>query len=221
MPTEKINFTGLKNIYLEALSQEDGTLIFEVTIGKGNFLFMMFLSEDDESKDLLFIFMRNTHQLVKYKLYGNHKKGDFYIYVDNLLRKKLTTELQLTNIDNSFSFENFLMQLNNRIPNQLTLETKIQILRNNWNSLQKHSLSNILDDSDKTILIGEKRLPKGQKPREKILRKLYLYTNGDPADVAKLIVSLKKANMTVSWTSPNAKINPADIRQIVNNVCLI
>ncbi|NFL88078.1 hypothetical protein FDB24_16390 [Clostridium botulinum] len=219
MPSEKFNLTGLKNIYLEALSQDDGTLIFEVIIGRGRFLFMMFFSEDDgDSRDLLFIFMRNTHQLVKYKLYGSHKKGDFYIYVDDLLRVKLTNELLLANTGNLFSFKNFLVQLNNNIPTILLLATKIQKFRENWNELKTHGLTDMLDESEKTVLIGEKRLPKGQKPQEKTLRKLYLYTEGDSADIEKLITSLKKANMTVRWTRPNNQINPADIRQIMNKL---
>ena len=84
MTTEKFNLTGIKNIYLEALEQDDGTLIFDIIIDKGKFLFMMFFAEDDESKDSLFIFMRNTNQLVRCKLYGNHRKGDFFILVYSL-----------------------------------------------------------------------------------------------------------------------------------------
>ncbi len=154
----------------------------------------------------------------RYKLYGNHIKGDFYIYIDESLRAKLINELILTNIGNPFSFEDFLIQLNNKIPNKLSLEEKIKKLRDNWNDLRTYGLADMLDESEKTILIGEKRLPEGQKPREKTLRKLYLYTNGAPIDVAALIVLLKKANMTVSWTSPNSRITPASIRNMINKI---
>lgn len=219
MSTERFNLTGLRNIYMDALSQDDGTLIFEVNIGKGRFLFMMFFSDDDgDSKDWLFIFMRNTKQLVKSKLYGNHKKGDFFIYIDYSLRTKLENELLLSPGGTPFLFENFLVQLNNQIPDKINLEEKIQKFRDNWNVLQEHGLTNILDESEKTILIGEKRLPTGQKPREKTLRKLYLHTNGNPTDVATLILLLKKANMTVCWTNPKSSIKPANIREIINSL---
>lgn len=219
MSSEKFNLTGLKNIYLEALNQDDGTLIFEIAIGRGRFLFMMFFSEHDEdSRDYLFIFMRNSRKLVKIKLYGSHKKGDFYIYADDLLKEKLVNELLLTNTGNPFSFANFLIQLNNKIPAILSLTTKIQKLRDNWNELQAQGLTAMIDENEKTVLIGEKKLPEGQKPQEKTLRKLYIYTKGDPEDISALINLLKKVNMTVRWARPDNLTNPSDIRQIMNRL---
>jgi hypothetical protein len=219
MESEKFNLTGLKKIYLEALENDDGTLIFEVTIGKGRFLFMMFFSEDDkDSKDFLFIFMRNTHKLVKIKLYGSHKNGDFYIYINEVLKNKLIDELFLTKKGEQFLFKNFLEQLNNKIPAVLSLESKIRKFRENWNELRVNGLTNMIEESEKTVLIGEKRLPIGKKPKEKTLRKLYLYTEGDPEDIATLINLLKEVNMTVGWTTPDKSVNPSNIRQIMNRL---
>ena len=59
MASIQFNFTQLKNVYMEALSSYDKSVAFDIRIGRGRFLFLMFLSEDDE-KDSLFLYMRNT-----------------------------------------------------------------------------------------------------------------------------------------------------------------
>lgn len=219
MSTQIFNLSGLTNIYAEALNQDDHTLIFDINIGRGRFLFMMFFSDEDiESKDKLFIFLRNTHQIIKLKLYGSHKSGDFKIYIDDLTKEKLITELQLENTGGQFSFDRFLNELNNRIPKTLPLRDKVTLIRNNWNELKNHGFSNIVDEKEKTVLIGEKRVPLPNKPQEKTLRKLYLYTEGDPEDVAELINLLKSVNMTVCWTTPDERRNPADIREMINRI---
>lgn len=41
-----------------------------------------------------------------------------------------------------------------------------------------------------------------KSPRERTLRKLYIYTETDPAVVSEFINVLKKKNMTVKWTTP-------------------
>ena len=45
------------------------------------------------------------------------------------------------------------------------------------------------------------QLPPGQQPREKTLRKLYLNTNGGPAEVASLVRSLQTARITLAWSA--------------------
>jgi len=215
MENKQFNFTNMKNVYSESL-KNDQTLIFEISVGRGRFLFMMFFSEDDkESKDKLFIYLRNTKTIIKSKLYGSHKNGDFIIYINNTNRKKLINELQLKNGKGDFNFDNFLTELNSKIPNTLSIGTKIQKFRENWDVIKKLP---VIDEKDRTILIGERRLPKTQKPKEKTLRKLYLYTNGSVGDISELIKLLKKANMTVAWTNEKTKNCVSDLRQIINKL---
>lgn len=215
MENLKFNFTNMKNIYLEAL-KNDQTLIFEITVGRGRFLFMMFFSEDDkESKDKLFIYLRNTKTIIKSKLYGSHKNGNFLIYINNTNREKLIEELQLKIGKGNFNFDNFLTELNSKIPNSLSLNTKIQKFRENWGPIKELS---VIDEEDRTILIGERRLPKNKKPKETTLRKLYLYTSGSVEDISELIRLLKKANMTVAWTDDKTKNCVSDLREIINKL---
>lgn len=215
MGNQKFNFTNMKNIYFEAL-KNDKTIIFEISVGRGRFLFMMFFSEDDrESKDKLFIYLRNTKTIIKSKLYGSHKNGDFLIYINNINKEKLISELQLRSGKGNFNFENFLNELNNKIPNSLSINTKIQQFRENWDAIKELS---VIDEEDRTILIGERRLPKNKKPKETTLRKLYLYTSGSVEDISELIRLLKKANMTVAWTNEKAKNSASDLREIINKL---
>ncbi|MFU1991966.1 hypothetical protein [Priestia megaterium] len=215
MENQKFNFTNMKNIYFEAF-KNDQTIIFEISVGRGRFLFMMFFSEDDrESKDKLFIYLRNTKTIIKSKLYGSHKNGDFLIYINNTNREKLINELQLRRGKGDFNFENFLHELNNRIPNSLSINTKIQKFRENRDAIEKLS---IIDEENRTILIGERRLPKNKKPKETTLRKLYLYTNGSVENISELIRLLKKANMTIAWTNEKTKNSVSDLREIINRL---
>lgn len=215
MENQKFNFTNMKSIYFEAL-KNDQTLIFEIGVGRGRFLFMMFFSEDDrESKDKLFIYLRNTKTIIKSKLYGSHKNGDFLIYINNINREKLINELQLRSGKGNFNFEDFLNDLNNKIPNKLSINTKIQQFRENWDAIKELS---VIDEEDRTILIGERRLPKNKKPKETTLRKLYLYTSGSIEDISELIRLLKKANMTVAWTNEKTKNSVSDLREIINRL---
>ena len=56
----KFNFNRLQNIYFATLNSDDKATAFDIQIGKGRFLFMMYLSDEDkEAKDTLFIYMRN------------------------------------------------------------------------------------------------------------------------------------------------------------------
>ena len=65
-------------------------------------------------------------------------------------------------------------------------------------------------ESLKSILVGPRRLTKGT-PRDKTLRKLYLYTDYDSDEVDRLIDYLKATNMTVAWTTPDKADKAADI----------
>lgn len=214
--TERFNFSQLQYIYSEALNSDDKTLIFESHIGRGRFLFMMFLSEEDEeSKDWLFIHLRNTNYILKIKMYGNHKKGTFEVYIKDETRKRLIEELILTPNGEEFDFNNFLTQLNSSIPFTLPVRDKVRELRRNRNTIKT---LNVVDEAERTVLIGEVKLPSNKKPQDKTLRKLYMYTEGDLEEISMLIDLLKKSNRTVAWTTEDRRAEATDIRNMINKI---
>lgn len=200
---DKFNLYGLTNVFKEAIREDRPTLVFEVKNGKGRFLFMMFFDDEDESKDLIYIFMRNTMRMLPRKLYGNHLKGEFYIYLKDYMKKLFKDELLIESsvTHNPFIFDKFFNRLNKSIPNSIPLSRKISVLRDCWSEVKNKLPQDIVDENDKTILIGPVQLPKDKKPQEKTLRKLYLYADGNEHDIAKLIRQLKCHNMTVAWTN--------------------
>lgn len=213
--TIKFNFDRLKNIYVSTLKSYDKAVAFDVQVGRGNFLFMMYLSdEDEEAKDMLFIYMRNTNVLRKLKMYGNHTKGTFDVYIDKEMQNALIKELCLSHADNTFDFNRFLNQLNGSIPLEITPETKINNLRNNRDII---GALGVIDEAEKTVLIGQRRLSVGH-PQDKTLRKLYLYTNADPKDIDELIKLLKKFNRTVAWTSEANREDVVDIHKLISSL---
>ncbi|MDH6428053.1 hypothetical protein BSK62_06440 [Paenibacillus odorifer] len=212
----KFNLYQLKSIYMEAFSSDEKTLIFEISIGRGRFIFMMFVSDEDmESKDRLFIYLRNINYILRIKMYGNHKEGVFDIYITNEIESKLTEELQLNQKGNVFNFEQFLSQLNSSIPTSITNENKIVILRENRAIVGELGA---IDEAEKTILIGTVRLPIQKKPQDKTLRKLYAYTDGEYKDITLLIELLKKFNTTVAWRSSNNEIETNNINALINKL---
>ena len=44
----KFNFNRLQNIYFATLNSDDKATAFDIQIGKGRFLFMMYLSDEDK-----------------------------------------------------------------------------------------------------------------------------------------------------------------------------
>ena len=203
MNTTEFNLNGLKNIYNESLKRKEPTMVFEIKQGKGLFTFLMFFSDDDiESKDKLFLFLRRTNTLITFKLYGSHRNGDFKIYIDKRKKEQIIEELDIVKSDNTFNFLNFLNSLNSSIPHELSLNEKIIKFREVWQSLKnKNEMSNILDQSDGTILCGVVRLPQNKSPREKTLRKSYLFINAESSTISDLINNLKSKNITLAWTN--------------------
>ena len=184
----KFNFNRLQNIYFATLNSDDKATAFDIQIGKGRFLFMMYLSDEDkEAKDTLFIYMRNTKVLRKLKMYGSHKKGTFDVYISEKIQNEMTEELCLTHSGKPFDFEHFLEELNSNIPLEIRQETKIKTLRENRKII---SSLDVVDEAKKTVLIGDKHLSVG-KPQDKTLRKLYLYTDADVKDIDELIKVVK------------------------------
>lgn len=208
----KFNFNRLQNIYFATLNSDDKATAFDIQIGKGRFLFMMYLSDEDkEAKDTLFIYMRNTKVLRKLKMYGSHKKGTFDVYISEKIQNEMTEELCLTHSGKPFDFEHFLEELNSNIPLEIRQETKIKTLRENRKII---SSLDVIDEAKKTVLIGDKHLSVG-KPQDKTLRKLYLYTDADVKDIDELIKLLKKFNRTVAWTTDDNNHKSANIRDLI------
>lgn len=204
MPDKQFNLNRLSPIYRDAVLHKEPTLGFEVPQGRGQFVFMMFFSEEDkESRDRLFVYLRHTRVMLDFKLYGNHFKGDFRIFIDPVKERAMVEELQLGHGDVAFEFEGFLRQLNDVFPAQLPLQSMLDTLRAVWPQVGQR-LRSVVDEADKTILIGIRRL--GEKnPREKTLRKLYLHTRGDARTIRALVSALKAAHITLAWTNnPNA-----------------
>lgn len=198
--TIKFNLTGLGGIYAEAMERSDPTLAFEIPQGRGRFVFLMFFSpEDKESKDKLFLQLRNTRVFLQLKAYGSHRKGDFLIYFNDTDQVAIREELQLDGGGPSFNFVVFLEQINNQIPTFLPLQAKLDKIREVWPQVNTN-LSKVVDNANKTILMGIKRLPSGKSPQDKTLRKLYVYTNGSADVITDLIYALKNARVTLAWT---------------------
>lgn len=174
---------------------------------------MLYLSDEDkEAKDILFIYMRNTKILRKLKMYGNHIKGTFEVYLKKEVQEEMMKELNLTHNGNVFDFNRFLNQLNNNIPLHISQEAKITTIRSNKKIISKLG---VVDEAEKTVLIGIRHLSVGQ-PRDKTLRKLYLYTDSDVKDIEQLIKLLKKSNSTVAWTTEDNNYKAVDINKIIS-----
>lgn len=214
--TTQFNFSNLNNLYAEAIASDDKTLIFEIQIGKGRFLFMMFLSDEDkDTKDKLFIYMRNINLIRPIKVYGNHSTGQFEAYIKDDLREAMIQELQLNPVSNYFDFIQFLQQLNSQIPQNINRDNKITELRKNKDLI---SGLGVVDEADKTVLRSEVRLPQNRSPQDKTLRKLYIYTDGNVEDIAELIQLLKQFNMTVAWTKKDEKNNSSNVKGILGKL---
>jgi hypothetical protein len=201
---KKLNLPNLQNIFVESINRNEPTLSFEINNGRGRFLFMMFFdNEDKASKDLLFLFLKNSREMLNFKMYGNHLKGDFFIYIKPSMIESFKKELEIGNTDSKtpFVLENFFANLNLCIPKKLSLAQKIETLRSSWNDVKNKLPNDIIDESEKIFLIGSVQLPKEKKPQEKTLRKLYFYGEGSATEIAKLIEILKKINRTVAWTN--------------------
>lgn len=212
----KFNLSGLEAIYNESLRRSEPTLAFEIVHGRGRFVFMMFFSkEDKESKDRLFVQLRNTQVFLELKAYGSHRKGDFIIYFKEQDEAAIINELMLDGGGRSFNFERFLGELNRQIPNELPLQSKLDKIREVWPQVSPN-LVNVVDEADKTNLIGIMKLPEGKKPKDKTLRKLYIHTNGSAEVISNLIDALKDASVTLAWT--NRDVNEVSFAELMAKV---
>lgn len=203
--SDRYNLTNLGPVYLDCQQRQEGTLAFEVRNGRGRFLFLMFFSDDDAStRDRLYLFMRNTQRMFVTKLYGRHAAGDFFLYLNDaqkcLFRRELLIDGAMT--PNPFDFERFFRALNESIPGRLPPDLTIATLRDTWDEIKPSLSTEVIDNDEKTKFRCFIGLPAGKRPRERTLRKLYLYWQGEPAEIAELIRKLKKENKTAVWDVP-------------------
>lgn len=215
MQTTKFNFTGLAGVYKQGCVSDGKTLAFELTSGKGHFLFMMFLSEEDGGdRDKLFLYLRNVNTILGVKTYGSHKNGDFIVYLTENQQNNLVQELQLNIGAGTFSFERFLNELNSRIPSTISVKEVRATLRNNRAHIPPH----VVDDTEKTVLIGTSKLPPGKTPQDKTLRKLYLFAEGSDSEISSFISILKANNCTVRWTTEENRYRAAEINALISGL---
>lgn len=201
------NFNKLHSIYTRAWLNNKPTITFELIIGRGHFVFMIFFSPEDSktSGENLFVYLRNKNSLLKLKLYGSRRNGDFKVFVNKKQQQLMTDELQLVARQGNFNFEEFLSELNNQIPQELPDQENIETLRNVWRNLED-KLKDTVDQADRTILIGVSKLPDNKKPQDKTLRKLYVFTDSTADDINDFIKVLKENNYTLKWTDDVTKI---------------
>ncbi|EJB8439024.1 hypothetical protein MW344_003612 [Vibrio parahaemolyticus] len=209
----KFNLSGLAPIYSEAYFNKSPTLGFEVDIEGGEFVFMMFFSdEDEESKSRLFVYLKRTQVLLPpFKTYGSRRHGDFHIYINEAVEVLIRAELGILHGQGAeFQLEAFLNRLNAQIPEYSNATDKVNALRDAAPTVSR--TYSIIDDADKIYLLGLKNLPDGSSPREKTLRKLYLYVEAEPETIDMFILQLKRQNKTLRWTSdPNLECAFLDV----------
>lgn len=213
----QFNFGRLHAIYSAAWTKNEPTIAFEVIQGRGRFVFMIFFSPEDKSSsgEHLFIYLRHMNSLLALKFYGSRRSGNFTVYLNDKQKEMMINELQLQPGAGNFSFNNFLSDLNINIPQELPEQIRVETLRDVWPCVSKE-LSDVVDESHKTILIGVTRLPDNSSPREKTLRKLYTFTDGSAEDIRKFINALKKNNYTLRWTANPDKKSKAFSELIVD-----
>lgn len=213
---EEFNLSGLRQIWMDAYKKREPTLAFELHDGVGRFVFMMFFAEEDQEtqnskhgqNDQLFVFLGNTNTLLQFKTYGSHRNGIFKIFVNRFDLLAIRKELGIQGGIVPFNINRFLQNINSRIPQNLPLEKTIETLRREKKAFEEHpELKAHVDESSKIYLIGPKRLPPGHHPREKTLRKLYIYLKHSSNTVAQFIRALKSVNQTVAWTDDKSKAN--------------
>jgi hypothetical protein len=203
----QFNFNQLHAIYSKAWLDKKPTIAFELDIGRGRFVFMIFFSPEDTktSGENLFVYLRNMNALLKLKLYGSRRNGDFKVFLNERQQQLMTDELQLVAGQGNFSFEQFLSELNNKIPQELPEQENINTLRRVWPDVRKE-LKDTVDEAERTILIGVIKLPDNKKPQDKTLRKLYVFTNSTAEDINDFIKVLKENNYTLKWTDDPKKV---------------
>lgn len=218
------NLSGINSVYVAARQNDRQTIVFEVCNGRGIFVFMMFFSEEDTSKDELFLYLARTRRMIKLKMYGRHEideshRNSFVVYLNDANQKFIREELGLEPGSGgiAFDFDRFLAALNADIPQQLNLAELQANCKIYITAFRDPALRHVVDDQKKIYLIGPKKLPPEQNPREKTLRKLYLYVDADVDVLEQFIAELKKRRMTLAWTDEPERATK-DIRQLLSQM---
>jgi hypothetical protein len=200
--TEPYELGRIAAIYAAARNRGEPTIAFEMRQGNGRFVFLIFFSDqDEESKDTLYLFLRRTNVVLTLKMYGDHWGGTTRVFLTEAKKRLILAELAIWSGGKPFDWASFFAQVNAAIPQTLPLQETLEKVREVWPDVKKDVASG-LDECEKTVLIGIKRLPPNQRPRDRTLCKLYVYTDGNAADIAHLIDALRRANITLLWSSP-------------------
>jgi hypothetical protein len=202
----EFNFRGLHPAFVEAVNRHEPSIAFSLTDGRGKFTFLLFLRTDSKGKIAwgkleLFIVLGTTQQVRRFQLYGNHRQGDFTIWLKPDDEAAIRAELGLNDAESgpAFVLPNFLAKLNAMIPASIPLEAKIDTMKQERLAIDAYC-KDYVEDATKVHLLGVKALPAGHMPREETLRKLYML-NARTADIAALIGNLKAIRWTVCWTA--------------------
>lgn len=202
----KFNFSGLHEVFREAIQKHEPSISFSLVDGRGLFVFILFLKTDTKGNikwgDLeLFILLARTQAMLPLKLYGNHfHRGEFIVGISADHLSKIRRELDLgeANTGHPFDLENFLIKLNGMVPTSLTLRQKIDVIKEHRDAIRIHC-KKYVDNASKVYLLRVDRPPNGGKPREETLRKLYMF-NEDTQVMTTFIQNLKSVGWTAFWT---------------------
>ena len=194
----KFVFTGLEAPFRQARRSNDPTVAFELTEGAGRFVFLLFCAPEDVGDAHLFIYLPRVDKVLSLKIYGKVWDGQFGVYFNDDQIADIKAELGLGEGRGGFDFLAFAERLNQMIPANLAPAAKLRSLREVWPRAGEQ-LRSYVDDCDKTMLTGVMHLPPGKKPRDKTLRKLYLFTRSDADAIDDFIQRLRERNVTLVW----------------------
>jgi len=211
--TIEFNFKGLHPVFVEAVRNHEPSIAFALQEGPGRFVFLLFLATNSKGEIdwgglELFILLGRTQRMLRFDLFGNHfKQGDFRVWLKGGDEQAIRNELGIIDAANgpNFVLQNFLAKLNGMIPTTLPLAAKIDTIKGNRAAIDAHCRDHI-DEASKVYLLGVKVLPKGSRPREETLRKLYMLDVAT-ADISALIGHLKRIRWTVCWTDTEPTTN--------------
>lgn len=207
----EFNFKGLHPTFLEAVDRHEPSIAFALTDGIGKFVFLLFMTTDARGNLVwgeldLFILLARTQKMLKFKLLGNHKHaGDFKVRFYDMHEKAIRAELGIEGATEgpAFVLATLLSKLNDQIPASIPLESKIAVIQAERGPIKAHC-ADYLDKADRVYLLRVGPLPKGYRPQEETLRKLYML-DAAAGDVAALIKHLKAIQWTAFWTASESK----------------
>uniref|UniRef100_UPI00223EED04 hypothetical protein n=1 Tax=Providencia rustigianii TaxID=158850 RepID=UPI00223EED04 len=152
------------------------------------------------------------------KMYGSHARGDFILYVNGWQEQLIRDELGIQNgQQNHFILNDFLNRLNNQIPQQIDYHLTANVLRDNKDAINSN-LSSIIDDALKVNLVGIRRLQDNARARDKTLRKLYLYSDGNGDDIAAFIDAINAdGRFTIGWREDSSSMSFSDLLRQFND----